>query len=201
LAFIYFFKTIAMLENLLDLIKQNAGETIINNPAIPNEKNEAVMEEAGSSIFSGLQGMLSQGNAKDVLSMFSNPENVSAGNPAVQHLSGGFLDSLVNKFGIDKSKAAGIAGTLIPLVLGQLVSRTNNSGDNGFNIQNIFNQLSGGKTGGMDIQSMLGSLTQGGLDKDRDGDVDLQDLTAMFSGGGGGTTAGMMDTIKGMLNK
>jgi hypothetical protein len=190
-----------MLENLLDLIKENAGETIINNPAIPNEKNEAVMEEAGSSIFSGLQGMLSQGNAKDVLSMFSNPENVSPGNPAVQKLSGGFLDSLVNKFGIDKSQAAGIAGSLIPLVLGRLVSRTNNSADSGFNIQNIFNQLSGGKTGGMDIQSMLGKFTQGGLDKDKDGDVDLQDLTAMFSGGGGGASGGMMDTIAGMLIK
>jgi hypothetical protein len=29
-----------MLENLQDLIKQHAGDAIINNPAIPNERND-----------------------------------------------------------------------------------------------------------------------------------------------------------------
>ncbi len=34
----------------MDLIRQHAGSAVINNPAIPNEQNEAVISEAGNSI-------------------------------------------------------------------------------------------------------------------------------------------------------
>ena len=33
-----------MLENLLDLVKQQAGEAIVNNPAIPNHQNDEAMD-------------------------------------------------------------------------------------------------------------------------------------------------------------
>jgi len=49
-----------MLENLIDLVKQNAGSAIINNPAIPNEQNDAAINAAGSSIMDGLKNMISQ---------------------------------------------------------------------------------------------------------------------------------------------
>ena len=39
-----------MFDNLLQLIKENAGESIINNPAIPNEKNDAAIQVAGEGI-------------------------------------------------------------------------------------------------------------------------------------------------------
>ena len=37
---------------------------------------------------------------------------------------------------------------------------------------------------------------KGSLDKDRDGDVDLNDLTSLLSGGGGS----LMDKVKGMFS-
>ncbi|WP_052272991.1 DUF937 domain-containing protein [Flavihumibacter solisilvae] len=170
-----------MLDQLMNLIRENAGDSIVNNPDIPNERNEEAIETAGSSLVSGLQGILAQGGTKDVLGFFTNESNANAGNPMVQQLSGGVMDSLMNKFGLNKSQAGGIVGSLLPMVLGKLIGRTNNPNDSSFNIQDIFNSLSGGKSAGINMESMLGKAASGGLDKDRDGDVDLQDLTAMFS--------------------
>ena len=45
----------------------------------------------------------------------------------------------------------------------------------------------------MNIQGMLNKL-KGGLDSEHDGDVDLQDLKAMFAGGGS-----VIDKLKGFM--
>ena len=189
-----------MLENLLDLVKQHAGEAVVNNPAIPNEQNDAVIEETTQSITGGLQNMLASGGIKDVLKMFGGQGDSSV----TQNISGGLIQNLMNKFGLDQSAAKGIAGNLVPGILQNLVSQTNDPGNSNFDLQGIFNSLSGGRTQGLDVQELLGKVTQGGgRDKDRDGDVDLQDLTAMFSGGGalhqqaGG--GGIMDNLKALF--
>ena len=56
-----------MLENLLDLVKQHAGSAIIDNPAIPNQHNEAAISEAGNSIMDGLKKMIASGNTLRLL--------------------------------------------------------------------------------------------------------------------------------------
>lgn len=170
-----------MLDQLMNLIRDNAGDSIINNPDIPNERNEEAIQTAGSSLMSGLQGILAQGGAKDLLGMFTNEANANPDNPVVQQLSGGVMDSMMSKFGLNKSQAGELVGSLLPIILGKLIGKTNNPNDSSFNIQDIFNSLSRGKSTGINMESMLGKLTSGGLDKDRDGDVNLQDLTAMFS--------------------
>ena len=44
-----------MLDNLLDLVKQHAGEAIINNPVIPTERNDEAIASpdfrSGTPIF------------------------------------------------------------------------------------------------------------------------------------------------------
>ena len=54
-----------MFEQLMEIIKTHSTETIINNPAVPNEHNETVMQEAGNSVTSTLQQMLASGQVKD----------------------------------------------------------------------------------------------------------------------------------------
>lgn len=180
-----------MLENLFDLVKQQAGDTIINNPAIPNQKNDEAVQEAGNSVVDSLKGALSGGQMNDVLSMFANGQ-VNASQPVVQQATGNFIERLQSKFGLNNTQASGIAQSLIPNVMNQLAQKTANPNDNSFDVQQIFNQLSGGKTSGLNVQGMLNKL-KGGLDSDKDGDVDLQDLKSIFSGGG------VMDKLKGML--
>ncbi|MFT3945883.1 MAG: hypothetical protein QM763_02820 [Agriterribacter sp.] len=186
-----------MLENLLDLVKQHAGSSIINNPAIPNDRNEEAIAETTNSIAGGLQGLLSQGGGlKDVLKMFGGQDSGTATNNISQQLSSGVIQNLMDKFGLDKGAAGSIAGSLIPSVLSNLVSKTNDPGDNSFNIQNIFNSLSGGQTSNMNIAGLLSKVQGGGLDLDGDGDTDLQDLMVVFSKGGGGS---ILDKVKGLF--
>lgn len=192
-----------MLENLLDLVKKNAGSAIINNPAIPNERNEEAIETVGNSITSGLQNLLGGGGMKDILKLFGGQGGDVNSNPVVQTISGNVVQDLMKKFNLDQGAASNIAGKLVPGVLQNLVSKTNDPNDKSFDIQGIFNSLSGGKTGSLNIQGLLGKVTAGGLDKDGDGDTDLQDVMAMFSGGrikeGGG--GGILDTVKGLFGK
>lgn len=202
-----------MFEQLMDLVKQNSQEAIVNNPAVPNEQNEAVMETAGTSIMSTLQGMLSNGNASSVLNLFNQNKTEDVSNhPVTQAASSNLVSTLMSKFGISGDKAGGIAGMLLPMIMSKLVKKTNDSNDSSFDIQSIFNSLSGGKTGGMDIGSMVSKFGGNALDKNGDGKVDLSDLTAAFSGNnnnnntnnsnttqqGGG---GIMDTISGLFGK
>lgn len=200
-----------MFEQLMDLVKQNSQEAIVNNPAVPNEQNDAVMETAGSSIMSTLQGMLSGGGASSVLNLFNQGSGADVSNhPVTQAASSNLVSTLMSKFGFGGDKASGIASAILPMIMSKLVNKTNDSNDSSFNIQGIFNSLSGGKTGGMDIGSLVSQFGGSALDKNHDGKVDLSDLTAAFSGGGDNTQqanttqsggGGIMDTISGLFGK
>jgi uncharacterized protein YidB (DUF937 family) len=185
-----------MLDNLINLVREQAGSSIINNPAVPNEKNEQVIAETSSSITGGLQSMIASGGIKDVLKLFgSGGDQASSGNPVVQNLSGNVIQQLMSKFGFDQQAASGIAGNLVPDVLKKLVNKTNDPNDSSFDIQVIFNHLSGGKTQNTNVQGLLGKL-----DRDGDGDTDMQDIMAMF-GNGGGQGGGLMDSVKGLFGR
>lgn len=201
-----------MFEQLMDLVKQNSGEAVVNNSAVPNEQNEEVMSAASGSIMDSLKGMMSGGGAANVLNLFNNQNSGAdvSNHPVTQNVSSNLVSTLMSKFGIGGDKAGGIASMLIPIVMSKLVSKTNDSNDSSFNVQGIFNSLSGNKTSGMDIGSLVSQFGGNALDKNHDGKVNLADLTAAFSGdndnqqqqqqnqqqGGGG---GIMDTLSGLF--
>jgi len=184
-----------MLDQLTNLVKQYASDAIVNNPAIPNERNDEVINETSSSIAGGLQNMLSSGGAQDLLKMFSGNQSIS-NSVVTNNVSGGVIQNLMNKFGLDQSAASNIASNLVPNVMQNLVQKTNDPNDSSFDIQGIFNGLSGGSTSGFNMQALLNKFKGAGLDQDGDGDTDLQDLTKMVSGSGGG----ILDKVKSMFN-
>lgn len=76
------------------------------------------------------------------MSLFkTSPDQVSS-HPAMQQISGNFMGSIMEKFGLNSQQAGGIAGSLLPSVLGGLINKTNDPNDKSLNIQDIFNKLS-----------------------------------------------------------
>ena len=184
------FKLKFMFDKLIDLVRQNASDGILNNNAIPNEKNEQAVQGASNSIVATLQNALAGGKIKDVLGYFQSGGTSSG---IVQEATGNYAKELQQNMGLNESDAHNAASKVIPQAMNQLATKTVDPADHSFNIQDIFNKLSGGKTGGMDVQALLNRFGAGKLDKDGDGDVDMKDLTSMFSGGG------VIDKVKGML--
>ncbi len=183
----------------MELVRENGQQTVVKNPAVPNSQNEAVMQEASSSIFSGMQHMMQTGGPGALKSLFEGVQSGNTNHPAVQQVANDFSGNLMQKFGLDSGAAKALAISLIPMVLGKLMHRTQNAPQgSGFSIGSILGSLMGGGAlgglmgGGQSQQAqaqsggMMGSLSsmgaKMGLDKDGDGDTDLNDLMSMFGG-------------------
>ncbi len=195
-----------MLEQLINMVKEQAGAAIIQNPDIPNERNDEAVADVTNNIAGGLQQALAGGQFKDVLSLLGGKGGDLQSNPLANQLSGNAIESLMNKFNLNQGQAGNVVSNLLPGVLQKLISKTNDPSDNSIDLQGIFSSLTGGKTGGLDLQGLLGRVTQGGLDRDGDGDTDLNDIISMVKGGaaeqqqrGGG--GGMMDIVKGLFGR
>ena len=176
-----------MFEQLTDLVKQFGGDAVVNNAAVPNEHNEAVMNEASSSILDGLKEMVANGNTADLAGLFKGNNASDASNPVVQQLTEKLTGSLGEKFGLDNDAASGVAGSLIPKVLGSLIGKAKDPNDSSFQISDVIGSITGGNSqasgGIMDAISKYGG--QFGLDQDGDGQVGISDAVAAVSKKGG----------------
>jgi hypothetical protein len=172
-----------MFEQLTQLVKQFGGDVIVNNTAVPND---GVMNEASSSILSGLQKMVSEGNIDQLSSLIQDNKSIDSSNPVVQKLTEQLSGSLGDKFGLSGDAASGVAGSLVPNVLSKLIGDAKDPNHKGFEVSDLVNAISesDGKSTLMDAVSKYGA--QFGLDQNNDGKVDMSDAMAAVSNKGGG---------------
>lgn len=151
-----------MLDQLLDIIKQNAGEAIIKNSAIPNEKNDAVIHEIGSSLAKGLAQAAASGNLQDVAGLLKNGSNITAlaSNPLVNNIVSEVVKQVSAKFNLPVSTVQSIATSLIPTVLSQFSKKVNDPNDHSIDLNTVITAL-GGK-GSIDIAGLAGQILGGG---------------------------------------
>lgn len=200
-----------MLENLFNLVKENSSYAVINNPAIPNEKNDEVVADATHSVAEGLQGILAGGGLQKLLSMFSTNNNAESSgllsNPIVGNIISSFKNKLSDNYNVSGTEADNISNGLIPNVIGSLINKTNNPNDSSFSIGSIINSLTGtsqnGSGGG--IGEMVSKFTAGSFDVNNDGQVGLDDLISKVTGGAKNlqqqneNTGGLFNTIKSFI--
>jgi hypothetical protein len=182
-----------MLDNLMDLVRKYTGTAVNENPAVPNDKNEVVTEQAGNSIMDTLKNALGSGRIADVLGYFK--KGGTGQDTIVSEATSNYAHDLQVKHGMDEVQARVVAAKVVPQTMNELAAKTADPNEKGFNIQDIFNKLTGGKTSGFNMEKAMNKVTGGKFDKDGDGDLDLQDLKSMFSGGGG-----IAEKVKGLFN-
>ncbi|SFW35671.1 hypothetical protein [Chitinophaga sancti] len=153
-----------MFEQLSSLIQEHSQQSVADNPAIPNEHNQGVVEELKNVIISKVTGLVTSGQTSKITDMLS----AGGDTPEGKDMEHNFATNIMQKFGINNQVATTIAATLIPGILNALKG---NAG-----VQQILASLGGGNL--QDTLSGLGAKF--GLDKDGDGDVDMGDLGKMF---------------------
>ena len=184
-----------MLDKLVDLIKGLAGDSVVNNPDVPNEHNDNVVAEATNTVASGLQNMVAGGGLQNILSLFGGgggQQTTGKGllsNPIVNMMIGHFASKLMSKFGLGSNQASGVANNLIPNVLSGLINKTNDPNDSNFTLDNLLHSLTGGQS------------TQVAQEQQASGDsgFSFQNLISQFTGGGSqqsGGGGGIMDIVK-----
>ncbi len=202
-----------MLEEIFNLIKGNATESVINNPAVPNDQNDAVVAEATNTVASGLRNIVAGGGVQSLLSMFSGGQKQGSSlmsNPIVNMMVGHFAGKLMSKFNMGGGQANQVANSLIPDALNSLINKTN-EGSNGFSLEGLLNSITGGQVtqqqqagGGFNIQDLVSQFNTG--EQASAGGGGLMDILSRFTEGaqqqqqrnGGG---GLMDLIEGFLKK
>lgn len=212
-----------MLEELFNLVKASASESVINNPDVPNEQNNEVVAEATNTVASGLRNMVAGGGLQNILSLFggkgNNQQQGSGGllsNPIVSMMIGHFAGKLMSKFNMGGQQANNVATNLIPSVIGNLVNKTNDSNDSSFSLEKLLNSITGGQSeqvvqeqqqttgnAGFNIGDLISQFT-GGQQNSGAGGGGLMDIVSKLAGGaqaqqqqnGGG---GLMDIIKGFI--
>jgi hypothetical protein len=197
-----------MLKELFELVKGQATETVINNPAVPNEHNDEVMAEATNTVASGLRNIVAGGGVQSLLGLFTggNDKKSLLSNPIVSMMMGHFAGKLMNKFNMNNVQANSLSGSLIPGVLGSLISKTNDPNEQGFSLEKLLGSITGNKTGlGLDqgtggggLQDLLSQLTAGGAM----GGGGIMDIVKTIAGGAQQqqqANGGLLDLIKGFM--
>lgn len=148
-----------MFDQLLKLVTDHSQNDIVNNPAIPNEQNDAAIQATTSGIFEQLKNQLSSGNADQLLDMFKG------GNVKDHPATNEMMQAVQQKLsGMAGGQAGNIAQSLVPGILSKLIHKTNDPNDSSFDLQGIMKSLGGsgdlldkvkGMMGGGGISSLL----------------------------------------------
>ena len=180
-----------MLETLMNLVKQHAGQAVIDNPAIPNSQNDSVLQTVAGSIMSGLGQQAQGGGLGNLLGMVVNGANVQQ-SPVTQGVQQHVEQSLMEKLGISPQVAMSIASAVVPIVLSKLMHRASDPNDATVDGNSILGAATGKQ--GIDWMGMAGSAMA-------DGKLDMNDLlrVAGQQGGSSSSSGGLGGMLGGLF--
>lgn len=173
----------------MNLVQQQSGQAIVNNPAIPNEQNDMAMQTVTQSILGGLQQQAQGGGLGNLLNMVTGNGSNVADSPVTQGVQANVQQNLMEKLGISPQVAMSVAASVVPMVLSKLMNKAQDPNDNSLDGNGVMNAATGQQ--GTDWMGMAQSAMA-------DGKLDMNDLMRTMGGGGapqgqsGGGLGGML---------
>ncbi len=151
-----------MLEQLLSGLKDQALGAINDNPEIPNNKLDGIMDIVGSVTKTEVaKEAKNSGGLGNLMNLFSDNDNNSSANSIQGNITNSVVASLIEKVGLSKSAATSAAATLTPMVLDQITSKNNKTAsDDDSPLTDLFGSLlsSGSSKSAGGILGALGGL-------------------------------------------
>lgn len=173
----------------MNLVKQNAGGAIVNNPGIPNEQNNAAIETVAQSMMGGLSQQAQGGGLGNLLGMVVGGGSNVQDSPVTQGVQQHVEQNLMQKLGISPQVAMSVAAALVPMVLGKLMNKAADPNDSSVDGNTIMGAATGQQ--GTDWMGMASSAMA-------DGKLDMNDLIRQAGGGQtGGGLGGMLGGLFG----
>lgn len=162
-----------MIDNLLGLVQQFAGNALNNNPDVPEDKKSSIIESAAAGLLNGFQkeATTTDGLSQILGMLGGGSSNSGISNAFSQNIQSAVISSLMDKVGIKNELAKNIAGQLVPTILGAL----SNSKGEGINASGLLSSIMGDKASGVDVKGLLDKFAGGD-----DGKFDLSDAMGML---------------------
>jgi len=166
-----------MLDQLLNLAEGPLEEMLVGMNQSNTKSSANALKE---SIFSSLQNQVASGELDGIKEMFSGSET-STSAPVINQLQGNVSEGLMEKLGINKEQAMGIAAAALPMIMNFFNKRVNDAPQENQDIMSSVVAALQGGSGKVNPTDLLGSLMGGG----KNGGMDL---------------GGLMDLGKGLFN-
>jgi hypothetical protein len=132
-----------MFEKLFLLVKNNAGQAVMENPQIPEKYREAVINEASSSIIEVLKSQIESGKLKDLVKYFQFSDIYK--NPLITSVVNKFANKLNKYYGIDPASALSTANSLMPPVMLELIKQSKSGQNKEFALINLLSKINGNR--------------------------------------------------------
>lgn len=156
-----------MIDNILDLVKDQVVKSISSQVDIPADKQEQTVETAASSILDGFKSQISPGNIGEIMNLFGGGGGSSsfASSAIAQGVQSTVVSALTSKVGLNKGLATTIAGLVVPAVMSMFSKKVNDSNEPGFDVGSLIDTFTGGSGGSKSSGGTLGSVINvlGGL--------------------------------------
>jgi len=145
-----------MMDKIKSIVREFSGDAIINNPAVPNDKNEQAIDTTANSLVDHIKAEAMSGNSNHLMDILKKNDDPAL-NPSVNRVSTGVAGDLVKKLGIDSGSATSIVNRIIPPIINKVRGKVNDPNDKEFDIQNLMSSF--GKGGGLtdSVRNMFGS--------------------------------------------
>jgi hypothetical protein len=141
-----------MIEQILNLVRENAQELIVNNQAIPNEQNESAIALVADTLLGGIKQMAADPSA--IAGILGGEK----GSGLMDRVVSSAVQRMSSELNLSSDTANSVISQLLPKVMASFGSKLADPLNNEITINGLLQQLVGATGGQLDLGSMVEKL-------------------------------------------